>query len=157
MIRQIMLLGVLAVAGAGCATTQNQTMTTQLQMRVGELERELSARDGEISQLRDEVKGLSYEVDRMKTQPRSSRSSSSDYSLSSSRATGADGEIIRVGVSVEKVQSALKKAGYYEGNVDGKLGSGTKAGISRFQADHNLKSDGIVGAKTWDELKTYLE
>lgn len=151
-----MLLGVLAVVSAGCATTQNQTMTTQLQMRVGELERELGARDGEISQLRDEVKGLSYEVDRMKTQPR--KSSSGEYSSSSSsRATGADGEIIRVAVSVEKVQNALKKAGYYEGNVDGKLGSGTKAGISRFQADHNLKSDGIVGAKTWDELKTYLE
>ena len=142
MIKQIVLLGVLAIVATGCATTQNQTMTTQLQLRVGELERQLSAKDDEIGQLKDEVKGLSYEMDRLKTAKR--QPAASEYS---SRSTAADGESIRVAASVEQVQSALKKAGFYQGNIDGKIGSGTKAAIAKFQGDHNLKADGVVGPR----------
>jgi peptidoglycan hydrolase-like protein with peptidoglycan-binding domain len=68
-----------------------------------------------------------------------------------------EGEVIRVAISAENVQIALKNAGYYKGNIDGKVGSGTKAAISRFQRDRGLKADGIVGKKTWMELEKYLQ
>jgi len=55
------------------------------------------------------------------------------------------------------VQSALKNAGYYNGSIDGKIGGKTKAAISEFQKDHDLTSDGIIGKKTWAELKYYIE
>ena len=154
MTKQTILLVILAMTAAGCATTQSQTLTTQLQMRVGELERNLSAKDDEIGQLKDQVKNLSYDVDHLKTQTKRQPVVAVE---SSSKSTASDGDIIRVSATVEQVQTALKKAGYYQGNIDGKLGSGTKAAISKFQADHSLKADGILGAKTWEELKANQE
>ncbi|HTZ11516.1 MAG TPA: peptidoglycan-binding domain-containing protein, partial [Candidatus Margulisiibacteriota bacterium] len=47
------------------------------------------------------------------------------------------------------IQSALKNAGFYAGEVDGKIGPKTKAAIEAFQKANNLKPDGKVGPKTW--------
>jgi len=66
-------------------------------------------------------------------------------------------QIIRVHISPEKIQRALKAAGVYTGSIDGRIGSGTKAAIVEFQKSHGLKADGVLGKKTWDELKTYLK
>lgn len=54
------------------------------------------------------------------------------------------------------IQSALKSAGYYDGEVDGKIGPKTRDAIRAFQRDHNLKADGVCGKKTWEQLKSYL-
>ena len=48
----------------------------------------------------------------------------------------------------KQVQEALKNAGYYDGNIDGKFGPKTKAAIKQFQKDMGLKVDGIAGIKT---------
>jgi len=140
----------------GCAASQNQTLATQLQFRVGDLERELDAKEQEIGYLKDEVKKLTYEVDNLRTQIKPEPTAQRMTKGSIPQAADSEG-IIRVPVSSEKVQLALKNAGYYEGAVDGKIGSGTKAAISRFQREHNIKSDGIVGKQTWTLLKDYLE
>ncbi|MBI5872982.1 MAG: peptidoglycan-binding protein [Candidatus Omnitrophica bacterium] len=55
------------------------------------------------------------------------------------------------------VQKALKNAGLYEGEVDGKIGPRTKEAIKEFQRKNNLVDDGKVGPKTWSVLRTYLE
>ena len=68
-----------------------------------------------------------------------------------------DSRIIRVSASTKEVQSALKNAGYYNSSIDGKIGGGTKRAIVEFQKDHELAADGIIGKKTWTELKNYLE
>jgi peptidoglycan hydrolase-like protein with peptidoglycan-binding domain len=57
--------------------------------------------------------------------------------------------------SKKDIQVSLKNAGFYSGNIDGKIGPKTKKGIEDFQAANNLKVDGKVGPKTWDKLKTY--
>ncbi|MBU0468146.1 MAG: peptidoglycan-binding protein [Candidatus Omnitrophica bacterium] len=57
---------------------------------------------------------------------------------------------------VQEIQLALKKLGYYKNNVDGKLGIQTKRAVKEFQLSKNLKADGVVGPKTWDELKRNL-
>ena len=54
------------------------------------------------------------------------------------------------------IQTALKNAGFYNGNVDGKIGSKTKKAIEEFQKAKGLKADGKVGPKTWTELSKYL-
>ena len=64
---------------------------------------------------------------------------------------------LRVPVTPQEVQEALKTAGYYTGEIDGKLGPGSQRAIKDFQRDHDLESDGIVGKKTWAELKGYLD
>ena len=55
------------------------------------------------------------------------------------------------------VQKALKKAGYYNGAIDGKVGPGTRDAIAAFQKDNGLKADGVCGRSTWAKLKSYLE
>lgn len=58
---------------------------------------------------------------------------------------------------VETVQKKLKNLGYYEGPIDNKIGPKTEAGIKGFQKAKGLKVDGIIGAKTWSELRIYLD
>ena len=57
----------------------------------------------------------------------------------------------------KQIQTALKKAGFYKGEIDGKIGPRTKAAIRAFQKAKKLNPDGVVGAKTWEELKRYLK
>jgi outer membrane murein-binding lipoprotein Lpp len=55
------------------------------------------------------------------------------------------------------IQKALKKAGYYNGAIDGKVGPGTRDAIASFQKDNGLDADGVCGRGTWAKLKSYLE
>ena len=54
------------------------------------------------------------------------------------------------------MQTALKAANFYTGNIDGKIGPKTKRAIVEFQKAKGLKADGKVGPKTWMELEKYL-
>ena len=57
----------------------------------------------------------------------------------------------------KEVQTALKAASFYTGNIDGKMGPRTKKAIVEFQKAKGLKADGKVGPKTWAELEKYLK
>lgn len=54
---------------------------------------------------------------------------------------------------VRQIQMALQEAGYYKGEIDGKLGARTKRAVKEFQKAKKLNPDGIVGEKTWEILK----
>jgi len=54
------------------------------------------------------------------------------------------------------IQTALKNAGFYAGNIDSKIGPKSKKAIEDFQSANGLKVDGKVGAKTWGALSKYL-
>lgn len=75
-------------------------------------------------------------------------------------APGLKPEAMSVPVSskptTEEIQTALKNAGFYTGNVDGKAGSMTKKAVEEFQKAHSLQADGKVGPKTWEALSKYL-
>jgi peptidoglycan hydrolase-like protein with peptidoglycan-binding domain len=58
--------------------------------------------------------------------------------------------------SSREIQAALKNAGYYLGEVDGKIGRLTQKAIEDFQEANGLKVDGKVGPKTWSVLSKYL-
>jgi len=53
-----------------------------------------------------------------------------------------------------KIQSALKRSGFYKGKIDGKMGLRTKKAIKAFQKLRGLRPDGIVGKKTWEALES---
>jgi murein L,D-transpeptidase YcbB/YkuD len=55
-----------------------------------------------------------------------------------------------------EIQTALKNAGLYAGEVDGKVGPKTKKAIEEFQKANGLKADGKVGPKTWALLSSHL-
>ncbi|MCA9409030.1 MAG: peptidoglycan-binding protein [Candidatus Omnitrophica bacterium] len=141
----------------GCATTQDPTDINKLQIKVAQLERKLEERDQQINEMRYEIKDLSVQVDDGGSYKLPAIVDEPNYSDSkSSSDSSSDERIIRVNASALDVQKALKNAGYYEGAIDGKVGKKTKSAISNFQKDHGLKADGIIGRKTWSELKNYL-
>lgn len=55
-----------------------------------------------------------------------------------------------------EIQTALKNAGYYTAEIDGKIGPKTRKAIEEFQKANNLEVDGKVGPKTWAILSAYL-
>jgi hypothetical protein len=59
-------------------------------------------------------------------------------------------------VTTREIQRALTELGYDPGPVDGAPGSKTRAAIRRFQADHGLIADGIVGPRTRAKLQERL-
>ncbi|MBP0990653.1 MAG: spore cortex-lytic enzyme [Oscillospiraceae bacterium] len=52
------------------------------------------------------------------------------------------------GEEVKKIQTVLKKWGYYSGSVDGIYGSKTLQAVKYFQRKNGLVEDGIAGPKT---------
>lgn len=59
-------------------------------------------------------------------------------------------------VNIKQVQSALQKAGFDPGPIDGKLGPKTKKAIKEFQKSKGLTQNGEVDSKTGKELRKYL-
>lgn len=57
------------------------------------------------------------------------------------------------GEDVKYLQTRLNALGYDVGANDEIFGEKTKAGVIRFQSDHSLTADGIVGSKTWNAIE----
>lgn len=58
---------------------------------------------------------------------------------------------------IKQIQASLRKAGFYKGEIDGKMGPRTRHAIKEFQKSKKLNPDGIVGEKTWEALSQYLK
>lgn len=56
---------------------------------------------------------------------------------------------------VREIQSCLKNAGFYNGEIDGVKGRKTRAAIKKFQKANGLNADGSVGKRTWEALSKY--
>ncbi|MFF5444786.1 helix-turn-helix domain-containing protein [Streptomyces sp. NPDC012888] len=57
------------------------------------------------------------------------------------------------GFDVVEVQCLLREHGFEPGSTDGLYGTATKDAATRFQKARGLVADGIVGPKTWAELR----
>jgi murein L,D-transpeptidase YcbB/YkuD len=149
----------LAIAFSGCASTQMKTQNEQIESRMTDLEKNLQAKDAEIVDLQYQVKDLSSRMETSKpadadqVAPDAAAPADSDQTPDMTEKS----QIVRVKASPEKIQRALQAAGVYTGRVDGKIGPGTKEAIIEFQKSHGLKADGVLGKKTWEELKVYLK
>ena len=55
----------------------------------------------------------------------------------------------------KEIQTCLKNAGFYKGEVDGVKGRKTRSAIKKFQKANGLTADGVVGGRTWDALNKY--
>ncbi len=141
----ILLAGILA----GCSATRESSNVSLLEAKVANMERAMAARDQQIEELRSEVGLLTGRGGRSPSYSSGGRGSVS----SEAKDTG----IIRVLATPQEVQMALQKAGYYNGEVDGKIGRQTTEAIKQFQKDHELKVDGIVGKGTWAQMEGYLK
>jgi len=57
--------------------------------------------------------------------------------------------------SVTEIQTALKNAGFYLGEIDGKYGPKTRRAVREFQQANSLAVDGKVGPRTWNRLSAH--
>ena len=152
--KYLLILAGLSLLFSGCATSQSHTTTVDgLNSRIHVLENNLERKDREITSLQGHVSDLNQKlvkkdrtIQSLSPKPPSQKTGSTEDHLG----------VIRLPVSVEDVQTALKNAGVYSGNVDGKVGPNTISAISEFQKSHGLTSDSIVGKQTWEILRDYL-
>ncbi|MDD2702549.1 MAG: peptidoglycan-binding protein [Candidatus Omnitrophica bacterium] len=135
---------------SGCVSTQEMR---SLQSKVSSLEMDLRDEQESSAQLKssfqsmDEVIKNQQEVNRLLQQE-----------LDAARKK-IDGMEDKGGVKMpggKDIQTALKNAGFYQGEIDGVIGSETKEAIKKFQAANGLTADGMVGSRTWMLLSRYL-
>jgi outer membrane murein-binding lipoprotein Lpp len=145
-------LVVLAAILSGCQTTNYKQQVDTLSNKVETLESAIQDRDRELSQLQGQVDQMNRQlIDQQKA----------NQAKEKARMAAPDTKdrlgIIKVNVPATDIQAALKEAGFYSGNIDGKVGANTISAIAAFQKANNLPSDSIVGPKTWEALRTYLK
>ncbi len=71
-------------------------------------------------------------------------------------AVGSDISVVSRKYRIKDIQKALKNAGFPVSAIDGKMGPKTKKAIKNFQKANELTADGVVGVKTWEKLKPYI-
>ena len=135
------LVGTLLM-GSGCAQKKKASRLNALEAQVGVLTDELTRLDQSVQEMRGSAQaapgGRAF-------------SGESHHAGAGVYRTPSGFELPSM-----NIQQALKNAGYYQGNLDGKIGSETKDAVKSFQKDHGLEADGVIGRRTWDKLKGYL-
>lgn len=58
--------------------------------------------------------------------------------------------------NMRQIQTALRRAGYYNGPVNGRVTRTTVVSIRKFQRKNGIRATGHVGPQTWSVLKHYL-
>ncbi|MDP8212499.1 MAG: peptidoglycan-binding domain-containing protein [Candidatus Zapsychrus exili] len=170
MFLRLFLCFIIVLSFSGCFTTTQQNAESvyylpKIQRRIVAIEGELQEKDREIDELKDIVEELRVKagVSKKEELPKKDKVSiekptvvevSTSYESFKKEPTKKG--IVLVTASLKDIQKALQNAGYYYGTIDGNIGTQTKQAIKDFQSDHGLKSDGIVGKKTWSQLESYL-
>lgn len=57
------------------------------------------------------------------------------------------------GNAVKELQCLLERCGYCTGPTDGSYGSPLTEAVVRYQRDHGLAADGVVGPRMWAMLR----
>ncbi|MBI4395440.1 MAG: peptidoglycan-binding protein [Candidatus Omnitrophica bacterium] len=134
-----LFLSVLFIASMGCVSTgRHRQEITSLQNQVAQMDAALKA-----EQQKNQALQAQLEV--------------KEQELAKKAITGV---IYRTPSGFEipaiDIQKALKGAGYYVGEVDGRIGPDSREAIRNFQRDQGLTADGVCGQQTWAKLQTYL-
>ena len=137
----------------GCASTKANSTTLQIQQfqtQLARMEKEIEQKESRIRYLEDRMeeskKAKAADTALVKNKP----------STNIKTKTGPSNNVISQ-ATPKKIQAALKKAGFYNGSVDGRIGDRTKEAIRDFQKSNGLKCDGVVGKETWSKLSKYLD
>ncbi len=144
------LLGGL-VLFSGCATKKSKKEMSALQAQVGALTDEVTRLDQSLQETRASIQEQQNRISTIET-PRRGGSRSDASVMDGIYRTPSGFEL-----PARNIQQALKNAGYYQGSIDGKVGSQTRQAVQAFQRDNALGADGVVGRQTWVKLKVYLE
>ncbi len=140
------LLGALTVT-SGCTTNKrHQRDVTNLQNQIGSLQ-------GDVARLDQSLKDTETALGSAQGRPSGSTGASAlgQFTQGATYRTPSGFEL-----PAASIQQALKNAGYYQGTVDGKVGSKTKQALKSFQRDNGLDADGVCGKQTWSRLQQFV-
>ncbi|MFH1782559.1 MAG: peptidoglycan-binding domain-containing protein [Candidatus Omnitrophota bacterium] len=143
--KKIILCVLIPVFLSGCATGRGSVKQQEvgvLQAKVMKLEQEIYRKDMIIKDLEDD---LDKKISIVNSEVSKVSKKSAYHGTSTHKKT------------LENIQRALKKAGYYKGPIDSKIGPNTKSAIVAFQKANSLTPDGVVGKKTWSKLSKFLD
>jgi len=150
-----LMIGVVVLSG--CASRKTSKKVDTLQAQMGAVTDELVRLD---QSLQDTRSALSAE-EAYKAKLQSELGATEERIGALQEEEGVIRSIYRTPSGFElpavNIQKALKKAGYYSGALDGKVGPATRDAIKAFQQDNGLTADGVCGRQTWSKLKVYLE
>lgn len=124
------------VAFSGCATTDSNYQSLELQDRMDKLETRLQKIETGQTQLENMIVN--------------------QVSVQTQKRTPIIEKVVIADPSNKDIQAALKNAGFYTGSIDGKIGPKTRDAIMEFQKKNGLKVDGVVGRNTWEVLNEYF-
>ncbi len=131
--RIMVLIGIFSFFMTGCATFPSGELSN-LKSRVGALEERQAVLEREVTTAPSDV-------------VRVQETTISEVSYAGDAAS----------MTEKDIQTALRKAGYYTGTIDGILGQQSVKAITDFQSDKGLKVDGVVGPETRAALLKYLK
>ena len=162
-----MVAGVLALGASGCAGKRHEAAVQDLKAQVGVLESRVSAIDERQQTVEQTAMRQQEDVAYLKGKTAATATNISLTNLPADEEPAAKAGRVghnrgyvyrRKGVSIgtKDIQRALKRAGYYTGPVDGVIGPRTKRAIRSFQKANGLKSDGVVGQRTWAKLEEFV-
>jgi len=139
---------------SGCATTGSSRQV--LEQRVNTLESDLRSEKEANMQARSSVQ---YLQDALAAQKEEQAALKAEFEKTQKRLESLETPVKFDPKTLDgkEIQKALKNAGYYEGEIDGVIGSKTKEAIKKFQEANKLTADGVVGSKTWSLLAKHLE
>jgi murein L,D-transpeptidase YcbB/YkuD len=138
----LLILGFVFLSISGCATTgRKPSLESQgLKNQITVLETRLKEKDQEIYDLKENL------------------NKSNEEKVAVTKAVSVEKTDLKkkIKLTPKAIQTALKNAGLYKGDIDGKIGKNTEEAIKEFQKANNLHVDGKVGKKTWDLLKAHV-
>ena len=149
-VKSAVLVATLSTGIIGCAARQDRVGPPDLQTRVATLERRLEVVETRQQDLENKAWDVAYLRDRVE---------SAEAPRMEQVVVTAPGETAPTfagGPAITEIQLALRRAGYYDGPIDGKAGRKTTKAIKEFQRTQRLKVDGKVGPKTWAALSRHL-
>ena len=133
---------------SGCASAPKKDKVLELQTKVKILEKQVTNLEEKQNQLQRAVTNQAKEQKGLRDAFKRYEARKKEVENKQKRAEGP---------TSTQIQTALKKAGYYDGPIDGKIGPKTQEAVLKFQEENNLKVDGVVGQDTWKRLKEYLK
>jgi len=150
----IFMVLVAVVFLSGCVTTSKyKTDMDRLQSRVDELEASLKQQESDKAALKESQQQIEAALKQQSEDLENAKKKLS--SMGKRKSQGGPSELKMP--TAKEIQAALKSAGFYPGEIDGVIGSGTKEAVRKFQEANQLTPDGVVGSKTWALLEKYVE
>ncbi|MFH1493094.1 MAG: peptidoglycan-binding domain-containing protein [Candidatus Omnitrophota bacterium] len=134
---KLFLILFISLATSGCLSNEE---FSSMQTKIGIIEQRLGNLEGKVDLVESKC-----------------AQSTADKNLSKYEDGKLSDASVRTGnLAAEDIQSALKNAGFYDGDIDGKIGPLTEKAIKECQEANGLKPDGVVGQMTQKILLKHL-